>query len=170
MMTFAARKSFSVVVVIFVIFVVPRAVIGGPRNQSRPSSSEESAVIREVVAKYVDARERRDAKAIEALFTPDADQLVSSGEWRRGRNEVVPGTLASSQRSGGTRSISVEHVRFVTPEVAIADGRYEISGMPGGATRRMWSTFVLVRARDGWRISAIRNMLPAAPEGAGNTR
>ena len=26
--------------------------------------------------------------------------------------------------------------------------------------RRMWTTFVLVRTADGWRISAIRNMAP----------
>jgi len=45
-----------------------------------------------VVAKYVDARERIDPKAVEPLFTSDADQLVSSGEWRRGREAVVRGT------------------------------------------------------------------------------
>jgi hypothetical protein len=27
----------------------------------------------------------------------------------------------------------------------------------------MWSTFLMTRG-DGWRIAAIRNMLPAAPE------
>src|SRR5437016_14024708 len=82
--------------------------------------------IRAVVNKYVDAREKKDPKAIEALFTADADQLVSSGEWRRGRAEVVRGTLASSQNEIGKRTITVESVRFVGPGVAIVDGRYEI--------------------------------------------
>jgi hypothetical protein len=27
----------------------------------------------------------------------------------------------------------------------------------------MWSTFVMTRTKDGWRITAIRNMLPAPP-------
>jgi hypothetical protein len=27
----------------------------------------------------------------------------------------------------------------------------------------MWTSFVLVKAKDGWRIAAIRNMLPAPP-------
>jgi hypothetical protein len=27
----------------------------------------------------------------------------------------------------------------------------------------MWSTFVMVKEADGWKIAAIRNMLPAAP-------
>jgi hypothetical protein len=50
-------------------------------------------------------------------------------------------------------------VRFVTPDVAIADGRYDI-GADGAPSRRMWTTIVLIRTSDGWRISAIRNMVP----------
>ena len=129
--------------------------------QNRVRSNDEDAV-REIVSKYVDARERIDAKAVEALFTSDADQLVSSGEWRRGREAVVRGTMESSRSTGGRRSITVESVRFVGTEVAIADGRYELTGLAGGATRQMWTTLVLKRTESGWRIAAIRNMLPAA--------
>src|ERR1700694_181101 len=111
----------------------------------------DEAAIRDVVKKYVDAREQQDPKAVEALFTAEADQLVSSGEWRKGRSEVVKGTLASSQNTGGKRTITVESVRFLGPGVAIADGRYEIAGMAGGATRKMWTTLVVTRGADGWR-------------------
>ena len=121
------------------------------------------APIREVVSKYVDARERIDPKAVEALFTSDADQLVSSGEWRKGRDAVVRGAMASSRSTGGKRTITVEQVRFLTPDVAIADGRYELTGLSGGANRSMWATLVLRKTDGGWRIAAIRNMLPAAP-------
>jgi uncharacterized protein (TIGR02246 family) len=127
--------------------------------------AKDEAAVKAVVARYVEAREKRDSAAIEAVFTRDADQLVSSGEWRRGREAVVRGTLASSESTGGHRTITVENVRFVTPDVAIADGRYEITGMSGGQDRRMWSTFVIARGSDGWRIAAIRNMLPASPAG-----
>jgi uncharacterized protein (TIGR02246 family) len=125
--------------------------------------ARDEAAIRDLVRRYVDARERIDPKAVEALFTGDADQLVSSGEWRKGRDEVVRGTMASSRSTGGHRSITVESVRFLTKDAAIADGRYDLTGMSGGATRRMWTTLVVTRNRDGWRIAAIRNMLPAAP-------
>ncbi len=127
-----------------------------------PEATDEASV-REVVRKYMDAREHRDDKAIRALFTADADQLVSSGEWRRGRDEVERGTLASSERTGGKRTIAVTSVRFIAPGVALVDGRYEITGLTGGGSRRMWTTLVLTRGPGGWRIAAIRNMLPAAP-------
>jgi uncharacterized protein (TIGR02246 family) len=127
-----------------------------------PASADELAV-REVVRRYVDARETNDPKAIEALLTLDADQLVSDGVWRRGRDELVRGMLESTKKTGGRRTIKVETVRFLTPEVAIADGRYDQTGLTDGSDRRMWTSIVLKRTTEGWRISAIRNMLPAPP-------
>jgi uncharacterized protein (TIGR02246 family) len=119
------------------------------------SRSDDETAVRDVVRKYVDARDQQDPRAIEALFTHDADQLVSSGEWRKGREEIVRGTIAASQNEAGKRTITVESVRFLAPGVAIADGRYEIGD------RRMWTSLLLTRDSSGWHIAAIRNMLPA---------
>ena len=119
--------------------------------------------MRAVVQQYMDARDGQDAHALQALFTPDADQLVSSGEWRKGRDAVVKGTMASSQTNGGKRAISVESVRFLAPTVALADGRYDLTGLAGGEARHMWTSISLVKIGAGWKIAAIRNMLPAPP-------
>ena len=69
--------------------------------------------------------------------------------------------LGSSQRNPGTRTLTVQTVRFPAPGVAVADARYVIKGTGGAEDRRMWSTFLCVRTETGWRIAAIRNMLPA---------
>jgi uncharacterized protein (TIGR02246 family) len=134
-----------------------------PWFSQNSASRNEEAAIRALVQQYVDARERMDAKAVEQLFTADADQLVSSGEWRKGRDAVVRGSIENSRNTGGKRTIIVEAVRFLSSDIAIADGRYEMTGLAGGATRSMWTTFVLKRTGKEWRIAAIRNMLPAAP-------
>jgi uncharacterized protein (TIGR02246 family) len=132
-----------------------------PTDQSAEARDE--SAVREVVKQYVDARERRDAAAIAALFTETADQLTSSGEWRRSRDAIVQGTLASSAANAGTRTITIETVRFPARDVAIADGRYEIAGAREGGVRKMWTSFVMIRDGGAWRIAAIRNMLPAPP-------
>ncbi len=119
------------------------------------------AAVKQVVADYAAARESQDPMAIEKLFVEDADQLVSSGVWRRGKETMREGMLASSRGNPGGRTITVETVRFVTDDVAIADARYEIAAAASRAARKMWSTFVIVKTDDGWRIAAIRNMLPA---------
>ena len=134
--------------------------------QQPDARSADEAAVREVVGRYTAARELRDPRAIEALFTADADQYTTSGEWRRGRREVVPGTLQSSERNQGTRTIQVESVRFLTADVAIADGPYEIRAAGGPAARRMWTSIVLVRGADGWRIAAIRNIAPTSAAAA----
>jgi uncharacterized protein (TIGR02246 family) len=151
------------------LFAAPPAAAPGPAPTPAPAQAAKTAAgaqdeagVRAVVKNYVDARERGDATAVQALFTSDADQLTSSGEWRRGREAVVKGSMASSQRTGGTRTITVETVRFPAANVAIADGRYEIAALQGGEVRKMWASFVMTKGPDGWRIAAIRNMLPAS--------
>ena len=120
------------------------------RRRSAAHAPDEAAV-RAVVAKYVEARESRDPAAIGALFTDDADQFNSAGEWRRGREAIVKGTLQSSQRNSGARSITLKAIRFPAPGVAIADGEYGIG------EQRLWTTLVLTRQGETWRIAAIRN-------------
>jgi uncharacterized protein (TIGR02246 family) len=135
----------------------------GPSLAQEPAPvSESEAAIREVVRKYVDAREARDPKAIEVLFTRDADQLVSDGTWRKGQDELVRGMLESSRKNPARRSITIESVRLLAPDVALVDGRYKQTGQAGGKDREMWTTITLKRDPKGWRIAAIRNMLPAS--------
>jgi uncharacterized protein (TIGR02246 family) len=125
-----------------------------------PSASAAERDVRAVVARYSEARDRSDAAALAALFTADADQLVSSGEWRRGRDAVVKGSLASSQQNAGKRTFTLETVRFLTADVAMADSRYDIA-QADGTNRRMWASWTLVKTDGRWLIAGIRNMLPA---------
>lgn len=138
-------------IIVFCLLAVPAAWAQAPA----PRSADETAV-RTVIENYVNARDARDPSAIEALFTADVDQDTTAGEWRRGRPRVVTGTAESTKQNPGDRSIDIASVRFITPDVAIADGNYNIVG----STVRRWTTIVLKREAGGWRISAIRNMVP----------
>jgi uncharacterized protein (TIGR02246 family) len=128
--------------------------------QNRAPEAARETAVRELVARYAAARDISDVNAIGALFTDDADQLVSSGEWRKGRDALVRGMIESSRQNSGARTITVETVRFLSPDIALADARYEIAATAGTQARKMWSAFVAVRKAEGWRIAAIRNMLP----------
>jgi uncharacterized protein (TIGR02246 family) len=119
----------------------------------------DEAAIKSLIERYMDARNARDSDTVEALFTADADQYTTGGEWRRGRAAVVAGTARSTKQNPGKRSADIASIRFITPDVAIADGNYDIVG---GDVRR-WTTMVLEREAGGWRIAAIRNMVPRRP-------
>jgi len=130
-----------------------------------PALTADESAIRQLIQRYVDARNRMDQAALRELFTEDADQLVSTGQWRRGLDNLLQGAMASSKKENSKSSVTVESVRMLGKESAIADGRYETSTANPSAPRKMWSTFVLQRIGTGWKIAAIRNMLPtpAAP-------
>ena len=113
-----------------------------------------------LIDSYSLAREKKDTVLLKGILTNDIDQLVSSGEWRNGIGVAVQGMLRSSEGNPGTRTLTVEKVRFLDSKNAIADARYEIRN-PEGTLRKMWSTFVVVYHKDRWKIAAIRNMLPS---------
>ncbi len=126
------------------------------------AQTNDEMAIRDLISKYVDAREKIDPAATQDLFTEEADQLVSTGEWRKGRDKLVAGAMQSSRTSQGKRTITADTIRLITPTVAIVDGPYTIEASGTSPVRKMRATFVVVKNEKGWQISAIRNMLPTS--------
>lgn len=125
-------------------------------------SAENKANDKDIVAlidKYSLAREKQDTVLLKSILTEDIDQLVSTGEWRTGVGAAVAGMIQSSKSNEGERTITVDKIRKLSKDVAVADSRYEIKS-PSGDIRRMWSTFIVVRNGKTWKISGIRNMAP----------
>lgn len=117
-----------------------------------------------LIEQYARARETKDTLLLGEILTEDIDQLVSTGEWRRGFDTAKKGMLRSSTNNPGGRTLTVDHVRYLNDRTAVVDARYEIKNADG-STRKMWSTFINVRLEGHWKIAAIRNMLPAqAPD------
>jgi len=129
-------------------------------GQNRTPDEHERKAITSLIDQYSEAREKRDTVLLKAILTSDVDQLVSTDEWRNGIGASVEGMLKSSANSPGTRMLNIEKIRMFTPNSAIVDCKYEIQNI-NGTTRKMWSTFVVVSDKGIWKISAIRNMLPA---------
>jgi len=131
--------------------------------QDETTSNKQKQDIQSLIDKYAQAREKIDAILLESILANDVDQLVSSGKWRDGKNESMIGMMQSSESNPGTRKIKIEKIRFFNSECGIVDARYEIQNTDG-TTRKMWSTFIVVYTDSMWKISAIRNMLPAGQQ------
>lgn len=127
-------------------------------GQSVAKGPAEQAII-QVIDQYSDARDKQDTVLLKAILTEDIDQLVSTGEWRTGISAGMQGMLRSSNTNPGDRTIVVDRIRLLGKKTAIADARYDIAAA-GAETRRMWSTFILLRRGKQWKIAGIRNMLP----------
>ena len=128
--------------------------------QDKNEGDTRTRVIYTLIDQYSLARDKKDTLLLKRILTQDVDQLVSSGEWRSGIRAAIEGMLQSSDNNPGTRTLTVERIRFLDAGNGIADARYEIVSKEG-ATRKMWSTFVVVNENGKWKIAAIRNMLPS---------
>ncbi len=127
--------------------------------QSATDFLEVEKDIEALIGKYAQARETKDTILLKSILTNDIDQLVSTGEWRRGMEGAMQGMMQSSKSKPGQRTLIVDNIRLINPESAIVDARYEIENTDG-TVRKMWSTFIVVNQAGTWKITAIRNMLP----------
>jgi uncharacterized protein (TIGR02246 family) len=127
-----------------------------------PRSLDEAA-IRALEAAYDSAWNAADLEALTAPFTPDATIVDPFGGVSSGRAEIgrLLGTLLAGSGRGSTHAGAIRGVRFVTEDVALADGEAVIEGLKrpdGGAMPPIVHRFtdVLVRGEEGWRIAQVR--------------
>ena len=146
---------------LFLFFVLSSIGSSFVAGQGLAPDPKQKKDISALIDKYSQARENRDTVLLKNILASDVDQLVSNGEWRNGINSSVKGMLRSSAGTPGTRTLTIEKIRMLNPNCAIVDCKYEIQN-PDGTIRKMWSTFLTVSEKGIWKISAIRNMLPAA--------
>ena len=137
------------------------SALASPAGFAQADRAADEAAIKTVVQAFVDTRDNNDAAGLTRLLTADVDQKLTSGRVRSGRDAVVAGSLETTQSTGGRRTIALETIRFVTPDDALADGRYDSVGRSDGSDLNMLTSMVLEREPDGWKIAAIRNMLPS---------
>lgn len=128
--------------------------------QDKKPGEQQQKEIYALIDDYSLAREKRDTSLLKKILTVDIDQLVSTGEWRNGMAAAVKGMLNSSASSPGTRTLTVEKIKMLDRVCALVDCKYEIQNA-NGTPRKMWSSFVVISEKGKWKISAIRNMLPA---------
>jgi hypothetical protein len=146
------------VIIILILNISITAMVYGQDNLAESRSRKDLNIL---IDKYSQARENRDTVLLKGILTNDIDQLVSTGEWRNGIEAAVKGMLNSSATTPGTRTLTIEKIKMLNPTNAIIDCKYEIQNATGNP-RKMWSTFIAVFDNGSWKITAIRNMLPAA--------
>ncbi|MGI9204691.1 MAG: YybH family protein [Woeseiaceae bacterium] len=125
--------------------------------QDAPDRSADESAIRHVTQEYILRRDRGDETGLRALLTANADQRLTSGRMRLGREAIVSGSLESTRNSGGTRVITLNSIRFLGADVAIGNGDYDSLGRADGTDLHMLTTIVFWRIDGEWRIDAIRN-------------
>jgi uncharacterized protein (TIGR02246 family) len=147
---------------LIVLLTVGVAVASG----AQPEPDE--AAIRRVFADFSRIWDEPGMPGFENLFTEDADFVVITGRWLKGRSEIVAyhrELLKTVYAGSKTLPGTLEKIRFVRPDFAITHweggATFELDGKT--ATRTGRSTAVLVKQDGGWRITAFHNTLTSGP-------
>jgi len=123
--------------------------------------------IRAQYALFTDAWNRHDTEAIGKMWIPEGDHLEPDGRGMRGQSSVA--ALFKEQHATVFKktklTLKIDTVWLVTPDVALADGTYEIDGIvaPDGKPvpkRDGHLTSILVRKDGKWMIAGSRLMIP----------
>jgi uncharacterized protein (TIGR02246 family) len=96
---------------------------------------EDENMIRNWMSDYIERWNNHDAKAISLLFEEDADFIGGSGGLIKGRSEIekLMEVEHSSVLKEWKLSASINDIRFLKPDVAIANGAYEATGIASNA-------------------------------------
>lgn len=118
------------------------------------------------VAAYEKAWNTREASAIAAFFTEDADMIFGNGPRLVGREAIKEwwDVYFAMQDATRTATFGIESMRMITPEVALINIDSTTAGRHATgeelSTRLARGTWMMVRRAGDWRIAALRG-LPA---------
>jgi uncharacterized protein (TIGR02246 family) len=139
-------------------FVVVFTVLGCSALYGQPAASEP----REVVTQYVEAYNKGDARELGTLFTANALRMGSDGRVFAGRAEIEQDAAAAltGPRKGSKAAIRVGRTELLTPDVAVIEGAFEVTGLSSPVTGRYVMTTLRENGR--WRIASLATAAPPA--------
>jgi uncharacterized protein (TIGR02246 family) len=131
-------------------------------------SNEDEAAIRKVIAEMTDGFNNHDGKAAARMYTPDARFVSVRGDMMNGQAGIEKGlsVILSTRAKNATQRTMDVSVRFIRPDVALANVTNELSGLvaPDGQglpSHRELSLRVFVKDAGVWQITAFHNTLVA---------
>lgn len=130
------------------------------------SSGRDEQGLRAAAARYREALDRGDGRALAALWTADGDIVDEQGNVLAGRTTVAATVQPAAGAPRPSFRINDTKLRFLTDAVAVEDGTVEVSiaGLSRPLKGRFTATWV--READGWKIAALREDRLDAPTGA----
>jgi uncharacterized protein (TIGR02246 family) len=129
------------------------------------ANPEDVRALHELHRARLAAFNKGDAEAVIAFNAPDADFRNSRGEIFKahvdGKEQLT--SLFAQNKGVKLNSSSFGTLRFLTPDVAIADRPSGLTPAPEGWPSKVYVTVVYVRRDGKWQIAATRVMAPFKP-------
>jgi uncharacterized protein (TIGR02246 family) len=129
----------------------------GNAGVAQTRATDESG-IRAQIGANIAAYNNRDAAGVAATYAPDGDHIAFGSPQRVGREAIRKLLEERWSRGFVQANASIEALRVLNPDVAVAEIALQFGEGDGAAHAR--GTLVMVRVKDTWLIAAAR-FLPA---------
>lgn len=128
-----------------------------------PAAADEVQAIRAAAAGVVAAYNKADIEALMGFWTPDADYTDEDGTQYKGR-DAIAGLFkqAFAAHKGAKMSLVPKSLRFLKPDVAVAEGSNVLTPADGGPGEPGRYHAVYVKVEGKWLLASVRD-LPAPP-------
>lgn len=135
-----------------IVLVIPLCAIADQ------NVAEDERAIRKVIADETIAWNRHEADLTPQALAEDFDIVLPTGQYFRGKPHL--GKAFSTFLKNAHKMVSVDRIRFVRPDVALVDGKFEISGSEIQPYPTGLQTWVMVKENQRWILMANREMIP----------
>jgi uncharacterized protein (TIGR02246 family) len=143
------------------------AAAGESRASGAHKITLEEQALRDFYYRFTSAWNQNDPGRMARLWAKDGDHISADGRVAKGRPavEALFADQLNTVYRGSRLALTLDSVRFISPEVAIATGGFELTGIPAGEGRTLppmrglhtdiWNV------QDGeWQIVASRSIVP----------
>jgi uncharacterized protein (TIGR02246 family) len=133
----------------------------GVQTKVSPERESDIRALADLVASFVKAYNQKDAKALGALFTPDAEIEDDEGEVTRGGEAIGERYSEIFKESRGDKlALDTDSLRFLGTDIAIEEGTASLSA--GGDAPPRANRYSVIYARQGgrWLHARIRDEQP----------
>ena len=136
----------------------PQPSLTPPPTPAAAVSADETA-IRHVVHEFTQAYNQADAKAIAALFTPEAEIVAEDGETHQGRAEIEDIFSAIFKDHPQAHiDIHIDSIRFVSPTTAVEIGSSTVAHEPENPAEHSRYEVIHVKQNGQWRMASARDL------------
>jgi uncharacterized protein (TIGR02246 family) len=132
-------------------------------GQNANTASDDEATFRKNIEAYAESYNKGNLDAVGQHWTPDAEYINDEGKVTKGRDSIVAlFTKGRVARKGYGFKVALQNVRFLKPDVALADGTTTLTA-PDGSSENTHFVAVAIKAEGAWRLSRVQD-LPSVTE------
>lgn len=128
------------------------------------ANDEDERSIRSMVDQAISRLNKRDVTAFDDFWDTDADYVGVDGRLIKGRTQIQTLFRDMGKSGAGQQTVSIEQIRFITPEIATVDGSWTVKDARGADGKELSPIkgrgFEVVQKKNGrWCFIMTREMV-----------